>query len=826
MFLFHIPMAHANQGPQSNVGWIPQDQLNAMSSLDTNGCKAGGTMWAQGEYPWIYEGSSNVDGTAAAPFAATAGQNILLNIYEETFICFWGTNPGSNPSVNIFGGNAAQPHDSTIDAAPFGLSYEPIPEGDWPGENGQLLSNQSKFQFGTPTASKGSVTTGILGNNPQVTNFGNGSRYWEPYNGSSYFYYTAPTTLGLQQITINLPIYGASQFADQPCATDSGGFCSTGAGPPAVGDACVGYNVFGQPGGVMDTNYYDANQISSGCLPQIASFNIWINVTSAYNNTATLSAYGSTPSSGLVTRGQTLQFTPGMYNVGTNSGPPTYIELHAYSGSGDVGNVGSVANGGDPFLYVDGYNSGCMASGEGCVPHYYWGRTSDPPEPQAYSIVGYGPASYAVSTSATPGDQVCFHTAVTPANSNGGPAYSNPLCYGVYSALQCTVTPSAANPLPGQPFTVTVSMAATTGPVPTNIASDGTIKLLINGSPYTGTYTTNSSGQAVITINNLGYGPSTIQANFTAANGYVSSPNCSTQVTVAAAPYFRAYGGDVSSGVDSRYPVSCYDTLDGDIKANNLGGTNPNLGSGTNEAALATGGISGFVSGQNNASNLFAILNPLTYANTNSLNGNYIPTVGTCGGVTDYYSQAMDMAQTIQSDAGVTITTSCANIGAMAIAPGNRYICYTTGNVTITGNITYSGLAGATATNLPSFEVVTKGNIYVNTPSVTTLTGTYIAENGNLCDTGSSCDIDNPPAGDATSNIFGDRLTINGTFIANRIALGRSSGSVNDDAANGYSGGNDPATAEEFDYSPINWLAPGDPTSSQVDAITSLPPVF
>ncbi|MEI9914122.1 MAG: hypothetical protein WDN66_04045 [Candidatus Saccharibacteria bacterium] len=659
-----------------------------------------------------------------------------------------------------------------------------------PGTDQEPSSNPSYDSFTSSSISSIGHTNScsVSGSNEPVYDFTDGS------NGNDYL-----NCLG-----------GATHQVSQ---TESAAFAFT---PVSVGDFPAGQFIGGAtylwPSASQDLNKQNFN------------IQFIYQESGAYSNAAELSAYGSTPSGGNISRGQVLSFVPGMENTGTSAAPGTSVEFRAYSNYQDVSQYGSVPDG-DPYVYSDGYNSGCMSSGEGCVPHYYWLRSESPAYGQTDWNVQYQPSSYQVNNSAGPGDQICFHTAATPADSSGGAAYSTPLCYSVSVPVTCAggaATVDPASPQPGQAF----SISFTFGSYQPN-GSQGSVSVLINGRSYDATY---SGGAWKVTFNGGlpgSYGTNNITYSFNSStSGLGSASGCTGQFSIAAKPYFRVFGGDVSVGVDSRYPVSCFDNTSGYIDSfNNTTPGSGNEGAGTTQALLATGSVNGFVSGQ--SSNLFSVLDPLTFANTSgTYGGSYVPTAQTCSTAQDYYSQAASTAQIIQSDSGTTIATSCANIGAMTISTDSRYICYTTGNVTISGDITYN-LAGANSANLPSFEVVTKGNIYIDT-DVKTLTGTYIAENGSLCDTGSSCDIDVPTLAQenaSTKNEWGDTLTVRGTIIANKIDLARTNGSLANDTIT-ISSPTDPADSEEFDYSPINWLAPGDINNPQIDSITSLPPVF
>jgi hypothetical protein len=170
-------------------------------------------------------------------------------------------------------------------------------------------------------------------------------------------------------------------------------------------------------------------------------------------------------------------------------------------------------------------------------------------------------------------------------------------------------------------------------------------------------------------------------------------------------------------------------------------------------------------------------------------------------------------------------------------------VVISTGNVTISCNITYASLKGITdISKIPSFLLVVKGaNIYVVPPNpptsvvgVTQLAGTYVAEanttgGGYLDDTTLNV-LDVCPKGDLTTTgpdntCSADRLVVDGSFIANKLELYRTYGTLSASSYNSPTP-SDPYAAEEFDYSPINWLSSGASNGLTVQSVTALPPVL
>ncbi|HVW22911.1 MAG TPA: hypothetical protein VHB51_00230 [Candidatus Saccharimonadales bacterium] len=195
---------------------------------------------------------------------------------------------------------------------------------------------------------------------------------------------------------------------------------------------------------------------------------------------------------------------------------------------------------------------------------------------------------------------------------------------------------------------------------------------------------------------------------------------------------------------------------------------------------------------------------------------------------------------------------------------GQSLAIYVNGNVTISGNITFSSGArtakyvnGELKTNIPSLFIIARGNIDI-APNVGEVDGVYIAQNHpnnatppqqvggtiNTCSTNSG-------------DLFGtcnNQLVIRGAFIAKNVELYRTFGSVRDSATGEYPGipvnaanrsncntGDDAGDqmrgdlsidcgAEVFIFSPEMFLShpaiPAIPTNYKFDAISSLSPVL
>ncbi len=164
---------------------------------------------------------------------------------------------------------------------------------------------------------------------------------------------------------------------------------------------------------------------------------------------------------------------------------------------------------------------------------------------------------------------------------------------------------------------------------------------------------------------------------------------------------------------------------------------------------------------------------------------------------------------------------------------------YVTGDVYISDNIVYDQ-AGWSIGSVPSFVLSVTGNIYID-PSVTQLDGSYQAA-GNIY----TCAKDNgggsfaPITAGSLYSQCNNQLTVTGSFIAKKLNLLRTYGSLRDDAtglpvpcnnAGSATTTHTTCAAEVFEFSPEQYLA--NPATRQAgggaiqyDAITSLPPVL
>lgn len=315
--------------------------------------------------------------------------------------------------------------------------------------------------------------------------------------------------------------------------------------------------------------------------------------------------------------------------------------------------------------------------------------------------------------------------------------------------------------------------------------------------------------------------------------GDTGSASASSCQHVFNRPYLRAYGADVMAG-------NVCGGSGNDIRAY-ISGRNGKTGSGGQLGVFSLGSIDGFIS----ASLRYTLAQPrpnkgLTFANTgpSSFGGDF--GAGVCP--SDYFAGRDNTAPNLPSSGSLaTVRNSAGKFnanGPITFVNGGsqtrQKAIYVQGDVYINGNITYAntGSYGSVET-IPRFTLIASGNIYISR-SVSQLDGTYVA-GGKI----STCA--NAAGSYSTAQLWnlcrGNRLTINGAFIAPVVDFLRSRGSLRDSRTNDDNATRNNA-GEIFIYSPELYLAQllgestGSSGGSQIyqpksyDAITTLPPIL
>lgn len=285
-------------------------------------------------------------------------------------------------------------------------------------------------------------------------------------------------------------------------------------------------------------------------------------------------------------------------------------------------------------------------------------------------------------------------------------------------------------------------------------------------------------------------------------------------------PFFAVTGGDILAI--------------GDIRSwNDDGVAGSYAGGGVQLAALATGSVQNFITGSGLPSGYFASGHGLGFANTGAggttYGGGYTVTafVPEVPAQTATLSGAVDLSSLTDGVyyAGGDITL----YGQLPTASQVTIVVATGNSVYVSGNITY-GAYGANTDDIPRLTVIVQnGNISVDR-TVSQMRGIFIVQgtgaNGNFQTCASAM---NAAITSITPNAYAlcnSRLTLYGAVAANKLVLGRTSGTYRVNGA-----GVPILPAEEFYYSPELWLAPDGTNStsngrSRYDSFVSLPPVL
>ncbi|MDB5184316.1 MAG: exported protein of unknown function [Candidatus Saccharibacteria bacterium] len=321
------------------------------------------------------------------------------------------------------------------------------------------------------------------------------------------------------------------------------------------------------------------------------------------------------------------------------------------------------------------------------------------------------------------------------------------------------------------------------------------------------------------------------------------APDCPS---VSDRPYFRVYGNDVSAGggfMNGSDASAC--TNSGEVQSY-FDNSVKESGSAVQIGSISFGANDGFGSASLRTTDPKPATG-LTFANTT---GGYGGSLGGQHCVPDYFATSATTTTTplpaaIPTSGSAAYTkTGGLTVGApVVIQDGARVTVYVTGDVVISSNITYQNTSWANQAAIPAFYLIVKGNIYIG-PGVTQLDGVYIAQgtsgNGeiNTCANGGAA-FDSGFSSALYDNCK-TQLTVNGSFIADKIFLNRTFGSIrssvtgeNKNSAPHNCGPGLPSksdcSAEIFNPSVEMYLAAPTitvPTTNKYDYITSLSPVL
>jgi hypothetical protein len=446
--------------------------------------------------------------------------------------------------------------------------------------------------------------------------------------------------------------------------------------------------------------------------------------------------------------------------------------------------------------------------------------------------------------SVEPDEQTTVTYGVTINNYSGG-TYGDP--YDVNLAGSGGIAFNGT-PAPPPPINVTATKDGAGNPVPENVT-----KSVLATLNYTGTLT------ARLTWYNGGD-----------LSGVVGGP-CSQNITPSTRATMRVTSGDIATGGGfgnssgdcsatalfsngkNRYtsPSTTTDKNAGGLRT--FAVPNATKGSGGDFAAYALGYIDGSPSGPNGfytaaAATSNNAYNALMFANTEPgnlgglLGGDF--TDAHCA--PDYFDSTITMPHSSMPDPPGGTKTNVTSLntkqyyhnGDLELKGGNinagvRPTLYVDGNVTITGDITYSPWQFDTTNynnNAPYFTLIVRGNIYVDS-SVGEINGLYIAQpiapdgtDGSFvsCSNGSAF----PNSGFIGSNCQ-SQLNVKGSVIAQHVYALRAKDTLSQYANTG-------SASEIFDYLPS--IVVGQPNfspstggagvPSSLENLTNLPPVF
>lgn len=308
-------------------------------------------------------------------------------------------------------------------------------------------------------------------------------------------------------------------------------------------------------------------------------------------------------------------------------------------------------------------------------------------------------------------------------------------------------------------------------------------------------------------------------------------------VRIAAKPYLRVYGGDVSAGGgQTTTPGSCTNNAAASIIGWNRGAADGYAAAAVQYAAMALGRIYDVSTSLNNGGGSAPAPSGLAFANTAPSGSIFGGSFGSMACIANYYNTAGAAPLTTSNLTSLSGVGRYAGTGPItlggSINPNQRTVVYVDGDVLINNNIAYVS-SGWSTSSLPLFQLVVRGDIYIS-QNVTQLDGIYIAQpngatGGNIhtCANPALPATPVPTTGGTVYSSCRNKLTINGAFIAKRVMFLRTSGSLKQ--ATTVEGSGSANIAEVFNFSPSLWIAqPPTPSGSgsEYDAITSLPPVL
>ncbi len=290
-----------------------------------------------------------------------------------------------------------------------------------------------------------------------------------------------------------------------------------------------------------------------------------------------------------------------------------------------------------------------------------------------------------------------------------------------------------------------------------------------------------------------------------------SSGGC---MTVVNKPYFKVYGGGVCS--------------DNELASwNHNSGTYPStFGASTQVGALSVNStIYGFASGQSDSGSS----SRLSFASSPNTSNDYSPSIGGLFGGSSTCETVFD-APTV----GATAVTGKSKLSSILannhLGPSDKVAIYSDDDIYIDEDVAFDGAGTWTADAIPSFVLKTTGNIYIGS-GVTRLDGLYDSDK-----TIYTCGHDTyTPFAESELFSCNQQLVVHGSFVAKKVNLMRTFGSLRDEKPNftAGSGSNLPLPLDWAHGGPLsqppagdtclNILEPGDP-NTWADNVLCTPP--
>ena len=302
----------------------------------------------------------------------------------------------------------------------------------------------------------------------------------------------------------------------------------------------------------------------------------------------------------------------------------------------------------------------------------------------------------------------------------------------------------------------------------------------------------------------------------------VSGPATSC-AKVIARPIVHFHGGDVSVGSPFTSSICATNPTNSSIV------TWPGVshgGSSVDWAAYASGNITNFATAKKQNVN---VPRGLAFANTvgsgNVYGGSYgpMPCIANhagmkTAGISSIGSLNASLASGSYDYSGPNINNS------PTIPKGRQLVIYVDHDLRIGSNISYDRTTGggwASVDDIPGLKVVVTGNISI-APGVSQLDGIYVAQPDSGGNGGNIYTCADVVSGNPISNHDTCKqtvLTVNGSFIAKRVVLGRTAGT----AIQGQ-------PAEVFNYLPEIWFTDWPDSDAQkgyrYDSVSNLPPIL